>query len=342
MSKVHYFQRYSQKENVITNNTLLLLSRLYSSNVRYLETVLTEIPDCEDVIIPVGVKMQQQSGTSQSIPDGEIKQESFRVLIETKKNALDLGIGQLQDHLANFGDEETKILLVLTADNIQESRRNEIEKKIHREGVLLFTATFQDIVNVANTIAEENQYDFALKEVVEDFEDYCYETGLLPRDRFRMRAVSCGSTLDENMEYDLYYDEVGSYRSHSYVGVYKNKVIRAIGKITKIIWANVNLKDEKVDAIKGEYLDREKLTSDEEKRILEAVRVAHEKRGWEIFSHRFYLVDEFYKTDYKKISAYGLRSTKYFDLGSILELGDDEELPSTQDIADALKGATWQ
>ncbi len=30
MSEIHYFQRYSQKENVITNNTLLLFSRLYN------------------------------------------------------------------------------------------------------------------------------------------------------------------------------------------------------------------------------------------------------------------------------------------------------------------------
>ena len=30
MSSVHYFQRYSQPENVVTNNTLLLLSQLYN------------------------------------------------------------------------------------------------------------------------------------------------------------------------------------------------------------------------------------------------------------------------------------------------------------------------
>jgi len=29
MSTIHYFQRYSQKENMVTNNTMLLFSRLY-------------------------------------------------------------------------------------------------------------------------------------------------------------------------------------------------------------------------------------------------------------------------------------------------------------------------
>ena len=30
MSKIHYFQRYSSPENVVTNNTLHLLERIYS------------------------------------------------------------------------------------------------------------------------------------------------------------------------------------------------------------------------------------------------------------------------------------------------------------------------
>ncbi len=37
MSKVHYFRRYSQPENVATNNMLLLLSRLYAHASYYPE-----------------------------------------------------------------------------------------------------------------------------------------------------------------------------------------------------------------------------------------------------------------------------------------------------------------
>lgn len=32
MTDIHYFPRYSQPENVVTNNTLLLLLRLYQYN----------------------------------------------------------------------------------------------------------------------------------------------------------------------------------------------------------------------------------------------------------------------------------------------------------------------
>ncbi len=37
MSKVHHFRRYGQPENAATNNTLLLLSRLYSHDSYYPE-----------------------------------------------------------------------------------------------------------------------------------------------------------------------------------------------------------------------------------------------------------------------------------------------------------------
>lgn len=32
MASIHYFPRYSQKENMVTNNTLLLFSRLYNNS----------------------------------------------------------------------------------------------------------------------------------------------------------------------------------------------------------------------------------------------------------------------------------------------------------------------
>ncbi|SRR6266478_3986370 len=40
MTQVHYFQRYSQRENVDTNNTLLLLSRIQVEDPRLLRNVL--------------------------------------------------------------------------------------------------------------------------------------------------------------------------------------------------------------------------------------------------------------------------------------------------------------
>jgi len=45
MSSIHYFQRYSQPENVATNNTLLLLSRLYHDSPNKFKGFLNDLLD---------------------------------------------------------------------------------------------------------------------------------------------------------------------------------------------------------------------------------------------------------------------------------------------------------
>ena len=74
MSNVHYFQRFSQRENVDTNNTLLLLSRIQVSDPRLLRNVLAELFADIELGRPgfeVGVQFSQQtSAPSGSVPDG--------------------------------------------------------------------------------------------------------------------------------------------------------------------------------------------------------------------------------------------------------------------------------
>lgn len=57
MAKVHYFQRYSTKENVVTNNTLLLFSQIYFYKEEYLEKMLGEIND--DLEVSIGINFEQ-------------------------------------------------------------------------------------------------------------------------------------------------------------------------------------------------------------------------------------------------------------------------------------------
>ena len=85
MSEIHYFQRYSQPENVITNNTLLLLQRLYQYRPRLLQDTLAALFDDTQTTLSVGVSMNQQVQVGEhGIPDGALAQDSFRLLIETK------------------------------------------------------------------------------------------------------------------------------------------------------------------------------------------------------------------------------------------------------------------
>jgi hypothetical protein len=52
MSEIHYFPRYSQRENVVTNNTLLLLLRLYQYNRFKFEKFLEAICAEQEVQLP--------------------------------------------------------------------------------------------------------------------------------------------------------------------------------------------------------------------------------------------------------------------------------------------------
>ncbi len=74
MSKVHYFQRYVQRENVVTNNTMLLFSRLYHHSPLKFKKFLESLIEFE---VEVGVNFSQQERNLSSTPDGIIAQESF-------------------------------------------------------------------------------------------------------------------------------------------------------------------------------------------------------------------------------------------------------------------------
>jgi hypothetical protein len=56
--------------------------------------------------------------------------------------------------------------------------------------------------------------------------------------------------------------------------------------------------------------------------------------------HRFFVVDEFHDTDFKKVSKGAARRGRYFDLRNVLEL--DGPVPNPDNIAEQLKDKEWQ
>lgn len=81
--KIHYFQRYHQKENVETANTMLLFNRLYTySPNKFYSFLKTFLPDNAEV--EMGIDLQKKS--KNSVPDAVISQPSFKIVIETKLN----------------------------------------------------------------------------------------------------------------------------------------------------------------------------------------------------------------------------------------------------------------
>ena len=335
MSSIHDFQRYSQPENVATNNTLLLLSRLYQESPNKFKGFLNEL--LGDTDLEAGIVFNQQRKGSGSIPDGDLSQTSFKVAIETKMHQK-FSIAQLTSHLKSFDKEEHKILLSLSPKFPTASLKAQIETQVNQYNTVnnvsikYFPTTFQQIVEKFNNILED--YDYELVELIDDYESYCIHDKLITDDEYRMRAVTCGWTLDENFKYSLYYDNVkDGYSEHSYIGIYSGKSIRGIGKLENIIEANLLSTGLVVKS------STSKPTPQQLQNIIDVIAEAKVNNNWDISkAHNFFCVDKFYKTDFKKETKYPLQGTKFFNLKKELNL---QTLPSTDIIADLLKNETW-
>ncbi len=123
MTQVRYFPRYSQRENFQTNNTLLLLHRLYDfSRFRFEDFLARLLRDTDtetDFAVPLGLQITQQVGTGASVVDGLLYQESFRIAIETKRTADGFDVEQLQRHLSGFIQPSGGFLILLSRERIK-------------------------------------------------------------------------------------------------------------------------------------------------------------------------------------------------------------------------------
>lgn len=352
MSKVHYFQRFQQKENVVTNNTLLLFSRLYgSSPIRFEHFINGLLSEDGADTIEVGLNFRQQEGNSKrsSVPDGAITQKSIKVLIETKLYD-NQDVSQLKRHVDGFGSEDTQLLLLINpTDPLQSFNAKVIDyvnehNEANSTNIRYAAVTFKQIVESMRSVISE--YDVELNELVDDYSNFCDEAGLIPRHQFFMRAITAGISFDFNMEFNIYFDPLErSFSRHQYIGLYKNKAVRAVGLLSKVARVDFDINAGVFNSIEVRdiYNQPNKLLSiseAEEQALKSIITVAKQKHGWDIHvNHQFFFVERFYPTRFTKSTKYPLQRTRFFDLGEELSV---EVLPDCQQIADLLDGKEWE
>jgi len=339
MSKIHYFQRYQEKENVVTNNTLLLFSRLYNNSINKFKVFLNTLFESSN--IPAGIDLFQQERLHNAIPDGIISQKSFKILIETKKGN-NFEISQLINHLKHFKNEDEKILVALgnklPNESINYQIQNEIAQynKLNNSNIQFYSTTFDFIIEAfRNTI---NDFDFELVEIIDDYADFCENEGLLPKEDFLLRLVLAGKNLKENFEQNIYYDNRG-FREHQFIGLYSNKSIIAIGKIEGIF--NVEIENNNLNVLKT---FKGEITENQKNRIIETSKLAMETKGWDITKNTtFFCVEKFFPTNFKKITPYAPMGTKFFNLKEYLkEYLNDIDFKDTELIAKKLELINWK
>ena len=230
--QIHYFQRYHEKENVATANTMLLLSRLYSySSDKFFRFLKSEY--FSDSFNPEIIFTLQEKSVD-SIPDATITQESFKIVVETKMSDW-FYEDQLLRHLNSFSDEKYKVMITLAPELMEEGKKAEFEEKLkaynekQTHPVIHINTTFEDMANAISDILDDRDYE--MQDVLSDYLNYCYTDGLIPvSDSWKyLRMQLAGTTLDFNVSAGVYYDNAErGFRAHDFLGLYKNKSVRAV------------------------------------------------------------------------------------------------------------------
>lgn len=341
---IHYFQRYHQKENVATANTMLLLSRFYQySSGKFYQFLKTEyFPESFEP--EIDFKLQEKSGSKNSIPDATITQESFKIVIETKITDW-FYTDQLTRHLSSFSDEKYRVVLALSTELIADEKVKDFQIKLeeynkeHDQHPIIFKATtFEALANAIGSMIDDR--DMEMQAILDDYKNFLCHDGLIPNyDAWKyLRMQLASKTIDFNCKENCYYDNAErGFRPHDYLGLYANKSIRAIGKIIARITAVKNSHGEiEYHVETGELTEKRKET------IQRAMDDALE-RGWDIryIKHRYFFVDNFYETDFKKNTSRAPMGSRIFNLTELFEITDKKK-PTSEEIAKLLRSKEWE
>ena len=246
---------------------------------------------------------------------------------------------QLMRHLKSFKDEKTKALITIAPELMAEKKKSDFEKELKKYNalqefpVIHVNTTFEILAEAIRSVLDERDYE--MQDVLDDYLNYCYNDSLIViSDSWKwMRVQLAGTTFKFNMAKDLYYDNIDrGFRAHDYLGLYTGKSVRAIGKIRDIVTTG----REGTGALTY-TVEKGKLTNEMKEKI-ECAIADGKNYGYELKATRYFFVESFFETDYKKDTSNAPRGSRIFDLTQILGM---DTLPPVSEIAEELKVKTW-
>lgn len=332
MSELHYFPRYSQKENCVTNNALLLLHRFYHFDRLRFQRLLTLLdPDSELSEPSVGLRFRQQVSRGGGVADGFLDQPSLRIAIETKTSDW-FGRDQLERHRRGLGVADQRIMMLLSPVEGELKKVDLAALRIENSelGIDTINVTFERLIQACRAVL--SSFNEEMLAIVDDFEGFCSAEGLLPSDAGLMLVPPCYHSRAENVEFKLYYAPKGRVaRQPKYLGIYWHKVVRFVGEIS----TRVEPEFDETGAVIGPA----SLSQDERKRIANATELAL-RHGWNLtVGTEFFLCNQLFETHYEKASSGGIQGFQYHELTHIL---GEKALPGTDTIAQRLRLASWR
>ena len=327
MAEVGFFPKYEQKENRVTNYTLLLFKQIYNENPglfqEFIENLLAE--ECKN--INVGVQFTQQESyfceKGKSIIDGVIKQLPFEIFIETK-NSNWFHKDQLERHVNNLKQlPGQKVLLALANfDGLVDEKNlfENLKKDYSDEQLIIKTIEFETLKIAIDEIAKNINSEI-LSTMVKEYEQFLSDSDLLPTWKYRLDVVNCAKSKEPFIERELYVcpEARGAYKHarSKYFGIYENKNVNHIAEI-KAVCAYEYDEQTKKSKINISWFDNQY----NEKEILNEAET--KKEAWTESRQMFLLTNFKENINFRKDSAGGMFGSKiYFNFDSNIKNIDD-------------------
>lgn len=330
MANISYFQRYSQRENHATNNTLLVMRHFYQVSPQKISVVLSELCEKE---MSVGLLFEQQLRSANSIPDALISQAPLDIYFETKRGR-NLDLSQIDRHLDSINrnrNHAQKFLFGLTKEQINDTDRRKILQRVKEKSknVTFVPITFEKIVQSLRFVCEKHETE--LCEILSDYVSYLESENLLPTGQI-LSAFAVGDTFDENVKHRLYFEPFNrpSKEGSSFIGLYRNKRIEQLASFDTVVVR---------DNVDGDFIfEKGNLSDEERERIQRAIEDDPTLVDQKL---RYYLFGELYNTNFIKRSKGGMRGYRKFYLSEWLDYGNTEQY-SAQEVAQHLMDQEWK
>lgn len=338
MTSISYFQRYSQRENHLTNNTLLMLRYLSHTSTQKFEELLYELFEVERSIGPVF--QQQVREQNNHVYDGVISQQPFSFIIETKHHS-GFNLDQIKRYIDGIATAKNNpgyslngeiALIGLTKKEIIEQDKHDLIRYASDKGLHFISITFEELLSALERICTS---EFpSLDPVYQDYANYLENEEMLNKDI--LKGFPCNHTMDFNLRHHIY--TVSSttplHLNARYIGFYQHKCIEYIAEIETIVEGIYEFESETFEVlrqIKGNFDDAGKdrviaLNNDNSTLVGKSVR--------------YYLLGTPVQTEFRKHSMYGLQRSKNFVLSDFLCNYVDGKT-SIKDTAEGLRKVTW-
>lgn len=332
--RISQFQKYSQKENTVTNNVLLMLSRLNDLNIGYYKEIIEKLNDGSVEYNPTPI-FRQQVGSKNGIIDGHIEVKPSKIIIETKLHSKEF-INKLIKYAEVFNETSHNQLWHLSSMKFNDNEVIEINKKLKSTypnlKIQFNNLLFSDLIDNLEGIYEENTHDMELRLLLEDFSQYCISSDLISNEEYKLLFVPTGFSFEWNFKHKIYYcPKHWHSQKFKFFGLYREKSVRTISEIETIIEAdyNVDNDDLKVQS-KGH-------TQEQVQRLHNGLRELQENHE----GLKYYVLpeNEFYTTDFRKTSHGGIQGYRYKDLRDYITL---KKYNDVKKISNELEKVNWK